>query len=133
GALLTRQRGGPLFAEGVDVSVLTGREATRAGVLRRLAGLGQTAPDDWLVLFLAGRGDLGPNPKFACHDGLLDLAELRSALAALPGRKLILLDVRPAAGGPAEGDPVRALTAGLPLMTFAACRPGELAADDDGH
>jgi len=133
GTLLSRQQGGPLFGEGVEVSVVTGRDATRAGVLRTLAGLGQTGPDDWLVLFLAGRGDLGHNPKFACHDGLLDLAELRKELAAFPGRKLVLMDVRPAGGGPVEGDPVRALTAGLPLMAFAACRSGELAADDGPH
>ncbi len=133
GALLGRQRGGPLFGDEVDVSVLTGRAATRAEVLRRLGQLGRAGPDDWLVVFLAGRGDLGASPKFACHDGLLDLSELRQGLTALPGRKLVLLDVRPAGGGPAEGDPVRALTAGLPLMTFAACRPGEQAADEDGH
>jgi hypothetical protein len=60
----------------------------------------------------------------------MDMEELRKELAALPGRKLVLLDVRPAGSEPAEGDPVRTLTAGLPLIAFAAAKPGELAADD---
>jgi WD40 repeat protein len=133
GGLLGRQEGGPLFSAGVKVSVVTGNAATRAGVLKGLADLNETGPDDWLVLFLAGRGDLGVHPKFACHDGLLDLAELRKELAAFPGRKLVLMDVRPAGGGLVDGDPVKALTANLPLMAFAACRTGEMAADDGPH
>jgi hypothetical protein len=131
--LLAGQRGGSLFRGYVQAAAVVDGEATRAGVRDRLADLrARIGPDDWLVLFLAGRADAAGS-AYLCHDGPLPLDELRKELTAVPGRKLILMDVRPPGDDPPDDDPLRSLTAGLPLLAFAACRSGEVAADEGGQ
>jgi uncharacterized caspase-like protein len=124
------------------------KEASREGLLKRLKELaGQVRPDDRLVLFLAGHGDLqqtgrdstfvfcGPDydrKRFAATG--LTSQDLYEALAALPCRKLVFLDA--CRSGELAINPVRSLTpAGLGPTILAASDRSESSYEDPrfGH
>lgn len=82
--------------------VLVDREVTQASVKRALGELRQMKPDDLAIVFLAGhgiarRGDgamvfLTADSDADAQEGAIAWADLSTALDALPGRTLVLLD-----------------------------------------
>lgn len=117
-----------------DVLLSVNRNVTREALLARLRALQKEArPDDRLILFLAGHGDLrvqkaGSTFVFCCPDydpvrfeqtGITS-GDLYEALAALPCRKVIFLDA--CRSGEMALNPVRTLTPGNrgPVI-LAAC------------
>jgi WD40 repeat protein len=130
----------PLYQEGrLELVTDGGREA----ILRRLEGLaGRVRADDVVLLFLAGHGDLheagGKSTfVFCCPDydprryaatGVTS-ADLYEKLAAIPCRKVVLLDA--CRSGDLAASPVRDLTPGGKGPTIlAACGRGEKSFED---
>jgi WD40 repeat protein len=111
--------------------------ATRTNLLEQLATLvGRVGPDDRLVLFLAGHGEVHKDAKgkdvfvFCCSnfdrtkftDTGLTSDDLYQALARLPCRKIVFLDA--CRSGDLALNPVRSLTpAGKGPTILAACDP----------
>jgi uncharacterized caspase-like protein len=131
------QQGGALYAK-VDIVFLNERKdkVDRATILKELRGLAEKAgPDDQVFVFLAGHGTvLDPEGKrnfvFCCPDfhplkpkTSINARELYEALADIPCRKVVFLDVCH------SGEvvrPVRDLTPGGRGPTIlAACDSGE--------
>jgi WD40 repeat protein len=134
----------PLFRE-IKVRVLTDEKATRLAVLKRLAGLSREVTQrDYTVVFFSGHGDRDNDDKLhflpvdASADNLpasaVPAERLLNALAALPGKVLVLLDACHS-GGIGAGkrkstrslreDLVRDLTAeenGVVVMCSSTCR-----------
>jgi DNA-binding beta-propeller fold protein YncE len=94
----------PRLFSGVDVDELYDGQATRAGVLARLAALRSTRTDDVVVVYLAGHGEtLGDEWYFIPNDLTqpernerlvsdgVSSHELAAALKAMPARKVVIL------------------------------------------
>jgi hypothetical protein len=122
-----------LYGE-VKIELTRDRDVNRAALAKQLAALkGQVRPDDLLVLFLAGHGDLHQDKEnstfvfcFTDYDRKrynetgMTSGDLYEALAALPCRKLVFLDA--CRSGDMAINPIRNLTpAGKGPTIFAAC------------
>jgi uncharacterized caspase-like protein len=101
-ARLMAAQSGRMYA-GVESKVLTDRDARRPAVLDALNWLRRSVgPDDTAMLFMAGHGLNDPQGqyRFLTHEAdvarldqtSISEAELRSALAALPGRAMLFVD-----------------------------------------
>lgn len=122
-----------------NVSLSVDKEVSRDMLLKELQALAsKVGPDDRLVLFLAGHGDLQTQKDgvstfvFCCPEydrkrfadtGLTSQA-LYEALAALPCRKIVFLDA--CRSGNLAINPIRSLTpAGRGPIILAACDPSQ--------
>jgi WD40 repeat protein len=142
-AWLDQQGPGSLYSK-VEITLLPGEngKADRETILKKLRELaGQVGPDDHLFVFFAGHGwVVGPEgksiPAFCCPD--FDLSKLEAttisardlyeALAAIPCRKVVFLDICRSGG---FVRPVRDLTPGGRGPTIlAACDSGESSYED---
>jgi WD40 repeat protein len=126
-----------------DIVLKVDQQATRAEILKQLKVLAERArPDDRIVLFLGGHGWADPKkpgsftfccPKFDIRQPAktgITSQDLYQALAALPCRKLVLLDCCHA-GDILKTNPIRDLTPdGVGPVILAACGPHEAAVED---
>jgi hypothetical protein len=117
-----------------EIKLLTNRTATRQAILKELKAFEQLNPDDRVVLFFSGHGDLQDKGRrefvFICADynaanaaaTSLSSQELMEAMAKVPCQKVVLLDACHAGGV----DPVRSLTAlGQGPVILASCAGSE--------
>jgi WD40 repeat protein len=137
-ALLSQQQGQKNLYQSVDVRVLTGKAATKAGILGALDWIQHRARDvDTTVLFFAGHGISEPTTGqyyFLPVDAdptnilssMLPASTLQQVLASLPGRVLLLIDTCHA--GNVLGNGGRR-TRGLPPLSRAI---SELASVESG-
>jgi WD40 repeat protein len=121
----------------VEIKVLTDKDATRAGVDAGLAWLKQkTTARDIGVFFFSGRGSADDKGEFALmlHDaeGRLPAARMKSALAEVPGRVMVVLDAaRPKSAG--ADDLIRdLLTEDCAAIVLSSCQGAERSYEEPG-
>ncbi|HEX3150655.1 MAG TPA: WD40 repeat domain-containing protein [Gemmataceae bacterium] len=121
----------------VEVKVLTDKEANRAGVEAGLAWLKQkTTADDVGVFFFAGRGSADDKGEVGLMlhdaDGKLPAGRLKSALAEVPGRVMVVLDAARPKGASAD-DLVRGLLSeDCGAIVLASCQGTERSIEEPG-
>jgi WD40 repeat protein len=134
----------------IDLTLCLDEQASRAGILAALDRLAEVVgPEDNCVIFLAGHGTFdAPKPKqdstkwrFCCPDfddtkpGKTSVSddELQEKLAAIAGRKVVLLDACHS-GQAAVANPVRPLVpSGQGPIVIAACDRQQRALENDEH
>jgi WD40 repeat protein len=147
-SLLAQKKG--LYQE-IDLTLLADEQASRGDILAALDRLAQiVGPEDNCVIFLAGHGtfDARKDPKqeytkwrFCCPNfddakpdetGISD-KELQEKLAAIAGRKVVLLDACHS-GLAAVANPVRPLVpSGQGPIVIAACDRQQRALENEQH
>jgi WD40 repeat protein len=128
-----RQKRNNLYQDAV-VLALRDPDANRKAVLAALRDLeGRVGPDDRLVVFFSGHGDLLPGSDtfvFCCPDydrrrfqqTGITARDLYDALARVPCRKVLFLDACHAGDAATDTSPVRGLTPGARgLIVLCAC------------
>jgi WD40 repeat protein len=133
-----RQHKGCALYRAADVAkpLLDGK-ATAKEIVARLKAFKNVKRDDWFILFLSGHGHAKENAQgyepgsffYVCTDSnrnsptsVLTSKQLYDILAAIPCRKLVILDT--CHSGAVDSNPLRDLMRdGVPFLIFSSCDP----------
>jgi WD40 repeat protein len=127
-----------LYSSSTVTLLVDEKKTTPTAILAELGKLKKRARrEDLVVLFLGGHGNARRNAPgsyyFVCANAkgsYLTGKQLRSALADLPSRKLVILDT--CHSGDVPSNPVRDLTPdGSPLIVFSACKEDQESREHD--
>jgi hypothetical protein len=145
-----QHKGSALYRAAEVAKPLLDGDATAKAIVARLKSFKKVQRDDWFILFLSGHGHAkesgqGYEPGsffYLCSDSnkktptsILTSRQLYDILAAIPCRKLVILDT--CHSGAVDSNPLRDLMRdGVPFLIFSSCDPKQSSLEplvrDDG-